>query len=129
MHFPSLLGAAVYSSWGLAMRAMIQKKITIKREHEVFLAACRKYGFADQSSVVRAALDDFIKETKRKQRRAQIARKAKELSTLYTQNTDLTAFTAIDGDDFYEASKHMGNKPESDNWSRDTENTSGSNHQ
>jgi len=29
-----------------------------------FLSACKKFGFADQSSLIRAALDDFIKEKK-----------------------------------------------------------------
>ena len=110
------------------MSAMVQKKITIKREQEAFLAACRKFGFADQSSLIRAALDDFIKETKRKQRRAQITQKAGELAALYSQHTDLTAFTAIDGDDFYEASGHLGNRSEPHNWSRDSESASGSDH-
>jgi hypothetical protein len=40
---------------------MVQKKITIKREQEAFLAACKNFGFADQSSLIRAALDVFIK--------------------------------------------------------------------
>ena len=86
------------------MSTMVQKKITIKQEQVAFLSACKKFGFADQSSLIRAALDDFIKETKRKHRRAQISRKAGELASLYGQHTDLTAFTAIDGDDFHEAS-------------------------
>ena len=110
------------------MSTMVQKKITIKREQEAFLTACRKFGFADQSSLIRAALDDFIKETKRKQRRAQITRKAGELAALYGQNPDLTAFTAIDGDDFYEASGHLGNRPKPHNWSRDSESASSSDH-
>ena len=110
------------------MSAMVQKKITIKREQEAFLAACRKFGFADQSSLIRAALDDFMNETKRKQRRAQITRKAGELAALYGQNADLTAFFAIDGDDFYEASGHLENRPESRNRSRDSESASGSDH-
>jgi Arc/MetJ-type ribon-helix-helix transcriptional regulator len=101
------------------MSTMVQKKITIKREQETFLAAYKKYGFADQSSLIRAALDDFIKETKRKQRRAQITRKAEELAALYCNSADLIAFSAIDGDDFYEASGHLGNRTEPHNWSRD----------
>jgi hypothetical protein len=107
---------------------MVQKKITIKREQEAFLATCKKIGFADQSSLIRAALDDFIKETIRKQRRAQITRKAGELAALYGQHADLTAFTAIDGDDFYEASGDLGNRPESHNRGRDSESASGCDH-
>ena len=105
------------------MSTMVQKKITIKPEQEAFLAACKEFGFTDQSSLVRAALDDFMKEIKRKQRRAQIKRKAVELAALYDQDSDLTAFTAIDGDDFYEASGHLGNKPEPHNWSGNSEST------
>lgn len=77
------------------MSTMVQKKITIKREQETILAAYKKFGFADQSSLIRAALDDFIKETKRKQRRAQITRKAEELAALYCNSADLIAFSAI----------------------------------
>jgi len=50
--------------------------------------------------MIMAALDNFIKETKRRQRRAQISQKAGELAALYAHHSDLTAFTAIDGDDF-----------------------------
>ena len=82
------------------MSTMVQKKITINKEQETFLAACKDLGFADQSSLVRAALDDFINETKREQRRAQISQKAGELVALYDQDADMTVFTTIDGDDF-----------------------------
>lgn len=111
------------------MSTMVQKKITINREQEAFLSSCKNFGFADQSSMVRTALDVFMKETKRKQRRSQIKRKAGELAALYGQHTELTALTAIDGDDFYETSGHLGNRPESHNRSRNSENASGSNHQ
>ena len=84
------------------MDTMIQKKITIKREQGVFLAGCREFGFSDQSSLVRAALDVFIKEAKRKQRRAKIFKKAGELAALYNEDADLTVFTTIDGEDFHE---------------------------
>ena len=104
------------------------KKITFKREQEAFLAACKAFGFADQSSLIRAALDAFLKETKRKQRRAQITRKAGELAALYGRNTDLTAFAAIDGDDFYESSGHLGNRTEPHNRRRDSESASSGDH-
>ena len=84
------------------MGVMIQKKITIKKEQGIFLTACKEFGFTDQSSLVRAALDVFIEETKRKQRRAKISQKAGELAALYNEDSDLTAFTKIDGDDFHE---------------------------
>ena len=90
------------------MGTMVQKKITIKQEQAAFLAACKEFGFADQSSLVRTALDDFIKENKRKQRRLRIAQKAKEIVELYVLDTELTAFTAIDGDDVYEPGGNLG---------------------
>jgi hypothetical protein len=110
------------------MSTMVQKKISIKPEQEAFLATFRKFGFADQSSMIRAALDNFIKGTKRKQRRSQITQKAGELAALYGHHTDLTAFTAIDGDDFYEAGGYLGNRPESCNRSGDPESASGGDH-
>jgi hypothetical protein len=94
---------------------MVQKKVSIKPEQEAFLAACKEFGFPDQSSVVRAALDDFIKENKRKKRRIQMGKKAQELSELYHQDNDLAAFNAIDGDDFYETGNHLGNKAKPNN--------------
>lgn len=84
------------------MSTMIQKKITLNKTHGDFLAACKKFGFTDQSSMVRAALDAFLKEIKRKQRRTKILQKAEELTVLYGEGKDLTAFTIIDGDDLYE---------------------------
>jgi hypothetical protein len=84
------------------MGIMIQKKITIKKEHGDFLATCKEIGFTDQSSLVRAALDVFIKEIKRKQRRNKISQKAGELAALYKEDANLTAFTTIDGDDLHE---------------------------
>lgn len=91
------------------MSTMVQKKITISSEQERFLATHKELGFANQSSMVRTALDHFIKESKRERRRSQIARKANELSKLYEQDPDLTIFTAIDGDDFHEPGGNLGN--------------------
>jgi len=90
---------------GVAIMAiMIQKKISIKKEQGDFLSNCKEIGFPDQSSLVRAALDVFINEIKRKQRRSQIAKKSRELAKLYEEDASLTAFTAIDGDDLHETS-------------------------
>jgi hypothetical protein len=80
------------------MNAWVQKKITIKKEQETFLTACKEFGFADQSSLVRAALDDFIKHVKRTQRREQISQKANELADIYDRDPEITVFAAIDGD-------------------------------
>ncbi len=86
------------------MTIMVQKKLTVKKEQAAFLETCKEFGFTDQSSMVRAALDIFIKKIKRKHRRAKISQKAAELATLYCKDTDLTAFTSIDGDVFHETS-------------------------
>ena len=86
------------------MEMMIQKKITLKKEQGAFLATCKRFGFADQSSMVRAALDVFIKEIERKRRREKILQKAKELAAVYNEDNNLTEFTAIDGDNFHETS-------------------------
>ena len=86
------------------MEMMIQKKITLKKEQGAFLATCKKFGFADQSSMVRAALDVFIKEIERKRRRDKISQKVKELAALYNEDTNLTVFSTIDGDNFLETS-------------------------
>ena len=86
------------------MEIMIQKKITLKKEQGAFLATCKKFGFSDQSSMVRAALDVFIKEIERKRRRDKISQKVKELAALYNEDTNLTVFSTIDGDNFLETS-------------------------
>jgi hypothetical protein len=93
------------------MSSMVQKKVTIRQEHAAFLAAHKDLGFTDQSSLVRNALDDFIKETRRRQRRSMILQKANELVDLYVEDSELTEFTAIDGDELYEAGGNMGDKP------------------
>ena len=47
-------------TWGSVHEHDGAKKISIKPEQEAFLATFRRFGFADQSSMIRAALDDFI---------------------------------------------------------------------
>lgn len=89
------------------MAAMVQKKISFDRKQAAFLAACKDFGFEDQSSLVRTAVDDFMKEIKRRRLRAQIAAKAAELYDIYRSDKELTAFTAIDGDDFHEPGRNL----------------------
>jgi len=48
-----------------------------------------------------------MKEMKRRRLRSQIAAKAAELLDLYCTDEELTAFTAIDGDDFYEPGRTL----------------------
>ena len=75
------------------MTKLTQKKISISAEQNEFLEDYRQWGFTDQSSIVREALAQFIKEVKRKQRRSQMAKKAKELLSDYKSSKELTAFT------------------------------------
>ena len=89
------------------MASMVQKKISFDRKQAAFLAACKDFGFEDQSSLVRTAVDDFMREMKRRRLRSQIAAKAAELLDLYCNDEELTAFTAIDGDDFYEPGRTL----------------------
>ena len=85
------------------MGAYIQKKISITQRHKEFLENYKKLGFSGQSSIVRQALSLFINELEAKERKALMAQKAKELFPDYKKNRELTAFTGIDGEDFYEA--------------------------
>jgi len=82
------------------MAPLTQKKLSISLEQKQFLENYRQWGFTDQSSIVREALTRFIKELKTKQRKNQIAQKARELLPEYTTEKELTTFTDLDGEDF-----------------------------
>ena len=82
------------------MATLTQKKISISSEQKLFLENYRQWGFTDQSSIVREALNQFIKELKTKQRKRQMAQKARELVSEYTTDKELTGFTDLDGEDF-----------------------------
>jgi metal-responsive CopG/Arc/MetJ family transcriptional regulator len=85
------------------MSSYIQKKFSIDHNHKEFLENYKKLGFAGQSSIVREALSLFIKEFETKKRKTSMAQKAQELVTDYKNDSDLTAFTSLDGEDFHEA--------------------------
>ena len=82
------------------MAPLTQKKISISSEHNEFLENYKQWGFTDQSSIVREALTQFIKEVKTRQRKNQMARKANELLSDYSTDEELTTFTELDGEDF-----------------------------
>jgi hypothetical protein len=82
------------------MATLTQKKISISSDQNEFLENYKQWGFTDQSSIVREALTRFIKEVKIKQRKSQMAEKAKELLSDYKTDKELTAFTDLDGEDF-----------------------------
>ena len=82
------------------MATLTQKKISISSEQNEFLENYKQWGFTDQSSIIREALSRFIKEVKTKQRKMQMAEKAKELLSDYKTDKKLTTFTDLDGEDF-----------------------------
>ena len=82
------------------MAALTQKKVSISFEQNKFLENYKKWGFTDQSSIVREALTHFIAELKTKQRKNLMAEKAQELLPDYSTDEELTSFTDIDGEDF-----------------------------
>ena len=82
------------------MGALIQKKVSITNEHKHFLENYKKWGFSDQSSIIREALTLFISELETRQKKALMAQKAQELLSEYTKDKDFTAFTDLDGEDF-----------------------------
>jgi metal-responsive CopG/Arc/MetJ family transcriptional regulator len=82
------------------MAMLTQKKISINSEQSKFLENYKQWGFSDQSSIVREALTQFITEVKTKQRKSQMAEKARELLSDYRTDEELTPFTDIDSEDF-----------------------------
>ena len=83
-----------------SMAKLKQKKVTISSEQIEFLENYKQWGFTDQSSIVREALTRFIKDVKTKQRKSQMAEKARELLSDYKADKELTTFTDLDGEDF-----------------------------
>ena len=82
------------------MATLTQKKISISSEQNEFLENYKQWGFSDQSSIVREALSQLIKEVKTRQRKSQMAQKASELLSDYGTDKELTTFTELDGEDF-----------------------------
>ena len=82
------------------MVALIQKKISITNEQKQFLENYKRWGFSDQSSIIREALSLFINELVTRERKTLMAQKAQELLSDYIKDKDLTAFTDLDGEDF-----------------------------
>jgi len=82
------------------MAPLTQKKISISSEQNEFLENYKQWGFTDQSSIVREALTQFIKEAKTRRRKSQMAQKASELLSDYRTDKELATFTELDGEDF-----------------------------
>ena len=82
------------------MRNVTQKKFSINVNQQEFLADYKKWGFSDQSSIVREALERFMREIRIRERKDLMGKKANELLADYADNKELTVFTDLDGEDF-----------------------------
>ena len=82
------------------METVTQKKFSINVNQKEFLADYKKWGFSDQSSIVREALDRFIREIRIRERKNLMKKKANELLPDYADDKGLTVFTDLDGEDF-----------------------------
>ena len=78
------------------MRKLIQKKFSISVEQKRFLENYRRWGYSDRSSIVRDALNIFMRELETAERKTIMRKKAQELSSDYRENGRLTVFSKVD---------------------------------
>jgi metal-responsive CopG/Arc/MetJ family transcriptional regulator len=76
------------------MRKLTQKKFSISLEQKRFLENYRRWGYSDSSSIVRDALNSFMKELENAERKSLMERKAYELSSDYKKG-QLSLFSKI----------------------------------
>jgi metal-responsive CopG/Arc/MetJ family transcriptional regulator len=74
------------------MRKLTQKKFSISIEQKRFLENYRRWGYSDRSSIVRDALNSFMKELEAAERKTLMKKKAQELSSDYKDGR-LTVFS------------------------------------
>jgi len=67
------------------MRKLTQKKFSISIEQKRFLENYRRWGYSDRSSIVRDALNSFMKELEAAERKTLMKKKAQELSSEYKE--------------------------------------------
>ena len=67
------------------MQKLTQKKFSISLEQKQFLENYRRWGYSDRSSIVRDALNSFIKELETAERKTLMKKKAQELSSEYKE--------------------------------------------
>ena len=77
-----------------------QKKFSIGIEQIKFLENYKKWGFSDQSSIVREALDRYIKEVKSQHQKRLMEQKSRELLSHYLEDKELTSLSDLDSEDF-----------------------------
>ena len=81
------------------MRKLTQKKFSISVEQKRFLENYRKWGYSDRSSIVRDALNIFMRELETAERKTIMKKKAQELSSDYKENGRLTVFSKVNKKD------------------------------
>jgi hypothetical protein len=84
----------------MRMETVTQKKFSINVNQKEFLANYKKWGFSDQSSIVREALDRFIREIRTRERKDLMKKKANELLPHYADDKELTVLADLDGEYF-----------------------------
>ena len=77
------------------MRKLTQKKFSISVEQKRFLEDYRRWGYSDRSSIVRDALNIFMRELETAERKTIMKKKAQELSSDYKENGRLTVFSKV----------------------------------
>ena len=77
------------------MRKLTQKKFSISIEQKRFLENYQRWGYSDRSSIVRDALNSFIKELEVVERKTIMKQKAQELSDDYKENGRLSVFSKV----------------------------------
>ncbi|MGB3648925.1 MAG: hypothetical protein WA992_10380 [Desulfobulbales bacterium] len=80
------------------MRKLTQKKFSISIEQKRFLENYRRWGYSDRSSIVRDALNSFMKELEAAERKTLMKKKAQELSSDYKDGR-LTVFSKAENRD------------------------------
>ena len=82
------------------MGGFVQTKVSITDEQKNFIENFKKWGFSDQSSIIREALNIFIRKLEASRRKTLMNQKAEELLSDYAEDRELTTFTDLDGEDF-----------------------------
>ncbi len=98
-HIGDFKGAKI-GERGHDMTTVKQKKFSITLEQSIFLKSYKQWGYNDQSSIVREALNLLIHNLKKNQRKTEMAQKARELLPDYATDREITSFIALDGEDF-----------------------------
>ncbi|WP_291323102.1 hypothetical protein [Desulfonatronospira sp.] len=82
------------------MSSLSQKKFSIDSEQIQLLESYREWGFLDQSSMVREALNRLSNDLRKNKQKDKMAQKARELVSEYNTDKELTVFTDLDSEEF-----------------------------